>query len=361
MSVTAWSVPDNLAGKPVVVQQSGMAQKRLSIGRRQVEALQVAEGFFEAQVLFALNALDVFNHLANGPRTAEEVASEIRVQADPLARLLNAGVVAGLLTLTDGRFSNSPLSESVLLSDSKGHLRDWMRWLARLADRFGRLPEAVRTGKPPVDPSRHLGGDPELTRDFIMAMHDYARLRGSEVVEHLDLSDASSLIDVGGGPGTYAILFAQAWPNLQVTAFDLPDVVPLAEENCRAAGVGDRVRTVAGSYLEDDLGEGFDVAFVSDVLHQESRETAVEILRRVWRAVRPGGRLVVQGMHVNEDRVSPRWPVLASLIMLVLYGEGRMYTIAETVDMVEEAGFRSPEHVRMSLLNVNSLILAERP
>jgi precorrin-6B methylase 2 len=340
---------------------AGMVQSRLRIGRRQVEALQIGEGFLEAHVLFALNTLDVFDHLAEGPRTADELAAELGVDADPLSRLLNAGVAAGLLSLADGRYANSDLVGTVLVSGSEGHLRDWMRWLARLAERFSGLADAVRTRKPVVDPSLHLGSDPDLTRDFIMAMHDYARLRGSEVVSYLDLAGASRLIDVGGGPGTYAILFARAWPDLEVTVFDLPDVVPLAKENCRTAGVGDRVRVVAGSYLEDELGEGFDVAFVSDVLHQESREAAVEVLRRVWRAIRPGGRLVVQGMHLNEDRVSPRWAAMASLIMLVLYGTGRMYTVAETVDMVEEAGFRSPEHVPMSLLNVNSLILAERP
>lgn len=332
----------------------------MNVGRRQVEALQVAEGFLGAHVMFALNELDVFDRLAGGPRSADELAAEVGAKAEPLTRLLNGGVALGLLALDDGRYSNSELAAAVLVSGTEGHLRDWMRWLARLAGRFPGLAASARTGEPVDDPSLHLGGDPAFTRDFILGMHDYARLRGSEVVRHLDLSGARRLIDVGGGPGTYAMLFAEAWPELEVTVFDLPDVVRIAGANVRGAGLEGRILTVAGSYVEDDLGEGFDVAFLSDVLHQEEPEAAVSLLRKVHAALRPGGRIVVQGMYLNEDRVSPRWPALVSLILLVMYGTARVYTVGETMGMLEEAGFREPEHVPMSLLNVNSLVIAGR-
>jgi precorrin-6B methylase 2 len=338
-----------------------VSESRVTVGRLQVEALQVAEGFLGAHVLFALNELQVFDRLADGPRSAPELAADTAAETEPLTRLLNGGVAVGLLTLASGRYSNSALAASTLVSGGPGHLRDWMRWMSRLAERFPRLADCVRSGEPVEDPSLHLGGDPDFTRDFIMGMHDYARSRGSEVVSFLDLSEVRRLIDVGGGPGTYAILFAQAWPELEVTVFDLPEVVKIAQENSRAAGVGDQVHIMAGSYLENDLGEGYDIAFLSDVLHQEDPEAAAAVLRRVYLALRPGGRLVVQGMFLNEDHTSPRWPALASLIMLVIYGQGRIYSAAETMRMVEEAGFRGPELVRMSLLNVNSLILADRP
>jgi SAM-dependent methyltransferase len=332
-----------------------------STGRRQVQALQVAEGFLDAHVLFALADLEVFDRLAHGPRGADELAAETGTKAEPLTRLLNAGVALGLLSLEGGRYTNSAVAEEVLPDGAPGHLGDWIRWMARLGERFPRLAEAVRTGRPVEDPGLHLGGDPAFTRDFVMGMHDYARLRGSEVVEQVDLSGARRMIDVGGGPGTYAALFARAWPELEVTVFDLPDVVSIARENLLAEGLGDRVRTVPGSYLRDDLGEGYDAAFLSDVLHQEDPETAISVLRKVHGALRPGGRIVVQGMFLNEDKVSPRWPAMVSLILLVTYGAGRVYTVAETIRMLETAGFRNPEHRRMSLLNVNSLVIAERP
>lgn len=337
-----------------------MADDR-SIGRRQVEALQIAEGFLDSHVLFALADLEVFDRLAEGSRDADELAAETGTKAEPLARLLNAGVALGLLSVEGGRYTNSDVAEDVLPSGARGHLGDWIRWMTRLGERFPRLAEAVRTGQPVEDPGLHLGGDTAFTRDFVMGMHDYARLRGSEVVERVDLSGSRRMIDVGGGPGTYAALFARAWPRLEVTVFDLPEVVGIAEENLRAEGLGDRVRTAAGSYLQDDLGEGYDAAFMSDVLHQEDPETATSLLRRVHGALRPGGRIVVQGMYLNEDKVSPRWPAMVSLILLVTYGAGRVYTVAETMGMLEAAGFRNPEHVRMSLLNVNSLVIAERP
>jgi predicted O-methyltransferase YrrM len=333
----------------------------MTIAGRQVEALSLAEGFMEAQVLFTLNELGVFDRLAESARTADDLAGEIGAQRDPLERLLNAGVALGLLRLGGPAYSNSEAAGSVLVSGAPGYLGDWMRWMGRLAGRFQRLAHSVRTGEPADDPMLHLGGDPEFTRDFIMGMHDYAQVRGSEVTSYVDLGGVERLIDVGGGPGTYAIEFARKWPQLHVTVFDLPSVVGFADANIRAAGLQDRVTTVAGNYLADDLGHGYDAALLSDVLHQEDADMALEVLRRVHGAIRAGGRLVVQGMFLNEDRVSPRWPTLASLIMLVSYGAGRIYTVEETMRMVEEAGFRSPRFEPMSLGNVNSLVLAGRP
>jgi hypothetical protein len=84
------------------------------------------------------------------------------------------------------------------------------------------------------------------------------------------------------------------------------------------------------------------------------------ILRKAHRALRPGGRVVVQGMFLNEDRTSPRWPLMHSLVLLLVYGGGRAYTVNETLGFMEAEGFTNGRLERMSLLNVNSLILGEK-
>jgi SAM-dependent methyltransferase len=331
-----------------------------SLPRQQIAALQIAEAYFASQTLFSLNELGVFRLLAERPQTAAELASVIGAPQDPLERLLNAGVAVRLLTVEQGVYRNSLLAESVLIPGRRGYVGNWLRLMSRWMKAWTNLTETVRTGRPAVEPSLFLGGDVAFTRDFIKGMEDYASLRGSEIVQHLELGGGGHLLDVGGGPGTYAILFARRWADLQVTVFDLPEVVAIAEERIAAAGVAAQVSTKAGNYHRDDLGEGYDVLFLSDVLHQESPAAAEALLAKAYRALKPGGQLIVQAMFLNEDRVSPRWPVMHSLILLSVYGGGRAYTVEETKRMTEQVGFDNCRHKRMSLLNVNSLLVAEK-
>lgn len=333
---------------------------RKRLAEQQVELLQMAEGYLGSQVLFSLNELEVFGLLAEGPHTAEEVAAAVGGLPDPTERLLNAGVALGLLRRQEDRYINGEAAADVLLPGRPGFVGNWIRWMARLMRPWTGLTEAVRTGRAALDSSVFLGGDDGFTRDFTAAMDDYAQLRGSELVRYLDLSEETSLLDLGCGPGAYAALLARRWPHLRVTLFDLPDVVEAARAACMAAGVGDRVTVHAGDYHRDELGEDFDVVFISDVLHQEAPDACAEILEKAHRALKPSGRIVIQGMFLNEDRVSPRWPVLHSLLLLLTYGGGRAYTADETAEMLRGAGFRDLRHRRMSLLNVNSLIEARR-
>jgi cyclopropane fatty-acyl-phospholipid synthase-like methyltransferase len=262
--------------------------------------------------------------------------------------------------VSEAGYANTRLSAHLLVTDSDGYMGSWMRLLSRWSSSFVRLNESVRTGKPAEDPSEHLGADPEYTRDFILAMDDYARLRGSEVIDHLDLSGVSRMLDLGGASGSYAVQFAHRWPELSVTVFDLPDVLRFADENRRAEGLGDRVALAPGDYHEDPIGGPWDLVFLSDVLHQETVEGAESLLRTIHEALAPGGRLVVQGMFLNPGRTSPRWPTLYSLTLLLVNGRGRAYSAAETMDMMRRVGFQDVEHRRMSLLNVNSLVVGRR-
>jgi SAM-dependent methyltransferase len=326
----------------------------------QIRTLRLAEGFFSSAVLFALNELDVFALLAGGPRSGQEISDRLDAPLDYAERLLNAGVTIGLLSREDDRFANEPLADLVLVPGRQGYLGNWMRLLRHWMRAWVDLGDGVLGGTPVEDPWLHLGGDPGYTRDFSLAMHDYAQLRGSEIVRVVDFSGLK-VLDLGGGPGTYAILFARRWPDVQVTIFDLPDVVKIASENCAAAGVDDRVSVIGGNYYEDDVPGRYDVVFLSDTLHQESPDNALLVLQRAYAALKPGGRIVVQAMFLNDDRVSPRWPVLHSLALLLVYGGGRAYTVGETIDLMDRAGFTEITGERLSVVNVNSLIFARRP
>jgi predicted O-methyltransferase YrrM len=320
-------------------------------------------GYCHSQVLFTSHRLGVFTCLAGGDCTAAEVAAYCRTSPRHTANLLNAAVALTLVEKTaDGRYSNTALASSFLVEGAPQYMGHWLNLWATWYERWGHLEQSVRTGEPAEDPASRLGADPEYTRNFILAMHEYARGPGKELINHVDLSQKSRLVDVGGGPGTYAVLLAQANPQLHAVVFDLPGVVDIAREVIDSYGLGARVSTAAGDYMTDSFGDrDYDVALLSNMLHQEDPGSCRAILRKAYDALQPGGLLIVQAMFLNATKDGPVWPALQSVHLSLLYRGGTAYSIDETLELVSAAGFVEARRKRMSLLNAESLVLARRP
>lgn len=318
-------------------------------------------GYWRAQVLLAANDLGVFNLLGEGPATAEEVAERLATPVGYTERLLNAAVATSLLKKEDGRFGNLAMADTFLVAGRPRFMGHWIRLMKAWYEPWGGLADAVRTGKPVEDPMKHLGDDTDYTRDFILGMHDYAMGPGKEIVAHLDLSGRHHLLDLGGGAGSYAILLVEATPGLRATVFDLPAVADIAHEILAESAVGDRIEVASGDYLADDIGSGFDVVLLSNMLHQEDPESGSEILRRAFEAMEPGGTLVIQAMFLNASEDGPIWPALQSLHLLLVYQGGRTYSTGTTIAMAEAVGFVELEVRPMSLLNAESIIVGRKP
>ncbi|MGQ9689548.1 MAG: methyltransferase [Desulfobaccales bacterium] len=213
----------------------------------------------------------------------------------------------------------SELEETV----RRGHadLKSTERWLDRVPD-----PEA------------------EWVRDFIWGMHAIARDLAPKVAAMLDLSGVKHLLDLGGGPATYAITFAQANPGLKATVFDLPRPVEIARENISRHGLADRIDTLAGNFLTDDIGSGYDFIWISQILHSHTEEQCRLIIDKSAQALSPGGQMVIQDFFLNDDRTSPLEAALFSVHMLAVTPGGRAYTHREAAAMMAAAGLENLTH-----------------
>lgn len=324
---------------------------------------RLAIGGWAAQALFAANELGLFELLARrGPLDAAAVASELGTEVDATRRLLGALVAIDLLDHLDGdRFGNSYGASEFLVPGTAESMTTWVSLIGQWNQTFGKLPASVRSGEPAEVPEEHLGQSDDYTRKFILGMHDYAVGFGRELARHLDLAGRSRLLDIGGGPGTYSVLLAEANPALRCTVFDLPEVVAIAQEVIAHHGLSDRIDTAAGDYHSDVPPAGFDTVLVSNTLHQEDDETCVGILRKAYDAVEPGGLCVVHAMFLNEEGDGPLWPALHNLLMLLVYRGGRAYSVGQTKAQLTAAGFVDPEHHRMSFFNAGSYVTARKP
>jgi SAM-dependent methyltransferase len=139
--------------------------------------------------------------------------------------------------------------------------------------------------------------------------------------------------------------FARARRGITAVVFDLPDVVPLTRGYIQAEGLSAEVETTAGDYLRDPIGTGYDLVFMSAVIHSNSPDENRLLFRKAAEALVPGGRLVVVDFLMEEDRSGPPQAALFALNMLVGTPAGDTYTESEVRSWMAEAGFRDMRRI----------------
>jgi SAM-dependent methyltransferase len=184
-----------------------------------------------------------------------------------------------------------------------------------------------------------------------MGMFNLAMQIAPRIVAKVDLRDRRRLLDLGGGPGSYAIQFCQANPQLTATVYDLASTRPFAEKTINAFGLSDRINFVAGDFISDDIPAGFDVAWLSHILHGEGPEGCAVILQRAVTALQPGGILLVQEFILDDTMDGPLFPALFSLNMLLGTPQGQAYAQGELEAMLSAAGVTSIRRLGIDLPN----------
>lgn len=299
----------------------------------------LARGFMETRVFLTAAELDLFTLLADGPLSLEEAAAARDADERALAILLDALAATGLLEKEDGRWRTPPALVPFLSSKGERSILPLALHSTNLWNRWSRLTEVVAPARPSVGAD---GG----TRAFIGAMHAIAAPQADGIVAAVAPGAARRLLDVGGGPATYALAFVRAVPGLTATLFDLPEVVEIARGHVAAAGLLDRVDLVPGDLRTDALPAGHDLAFVSAIVHMLGPAQNVALLRKVRDALVSGGRVVVRDHVMSPDRTAPRAGALFAVNMLVGTREGGTYTLEELSAWLLEAGFERPRLVR---------------
>jgi SAM-dependent methyltransferase len=305
--------------------------------------IDMASAFYESAALFAASDLGIFKTLAaHGPSGLETLAAACGLDRRGGRILLDACVALGLLEKDDGRYRNSPEAALFLVPGSPADLSEAIRYNRDVYAAWGRLKDMAATGTPVEKPEIHLGEDPERTRTFVMAMHGRALGIGRAVVPRLDLAGRRRVLDVGGGPGTYSVLIAEAHPGLECVVLDLPPVAAIAEEIIARAGLAGRVRTLAGDYHASSFPAGFDAVLFFGVLHQEEPEAIRGLLRRARAALAPGGLVYVLDMMTDASRARPKFSALFAVNMALTAEKGWVFSDEDLRGWLTEAGFRDP-------------------
>ncbi len=323
------------------------------------ELLQLSSGYWKSCAIHAGVKLDVFSPLAERPLTATELATVLRADERGLAMLLHALTAMELLTKAGERFSLAPLAATHLVQSAPAYMGHILLHHHHLVAGWGRLDEAVRAGAPVRQRSSHES-DGQERESFLLGMFNLASLLAPRVAREVDLQGRRRLLDLAGGPGTYAIHFCREYPELTAVIHDLPTTRPFAEQTVARFGLAGRIDFVGGDILAEPIGSGFDVVWISHLLHSEGPETCECIVAKAVGALAPGGLLLIQEFILDDSRTGPLHPALFALNMLIGTREGQAYAQEELIGMMAKAGLRDLRRLPIDLPNGAGIVAGSR-
>ena len=314
--------------------------------------------FMEVRSILTAAELDLFTIIQKNVHTANALAEKKNLDPRATTRLLDSLVCIDLLekngdvyTVTDrgARLSSEhPQTELPMILHLNG-----------LWDTWSHLTETVRTGHNKKMDDAVLK-DQDRQKAFIGAMHVVGRTLAEEIADSWDLAPYSKLLDIGGASGTYTLAFLRKNPKMKAVLFDLEPVIPLARERLKKEACLDRVTLISGDLNADEFPAGCDLALLSAIIHMNSLDQNADLYRRIYRALSPGGVLLIRDHVMDESRIHPPVGAFFALNMLVNTMGGDTYTLEEIRSGLLACGFVDIKLARKGE-NMDCLVEAKKP
>ncbi len=329
-----------------------LALLRLHLGPAPMLDLLGAQGF---RVLVAANALGVFDVLAEGPASAETVAERIGAHGRGTQLLLESLESLRYLKRRGQVYRTTRMARRWLPIVQPGI--EFFAW--ETLERWDHLEAAVRDGTPAPDRQR----DVAFQRMYQAGMRTVAALTADEVVSKVRVpANARRLLDVGGGHALHSVRFCRRHPGLTATVFDLPEARHETLAGIRDGDLEDRMSFRGGDFFEDDLGRGYDVALLFDVVHMFEAERNGALVRRVAEALGPGGHLIVMDQLAGRVGGSTaKATVRLTALNLFVGTGGQTYAAGEIEAWMRGAGLINTKHRRLLRTPGFGLVSGHKP
>ena len=316
--------------------------------------LKLSGSYWETCTLHAGVKLDVFTLIGKDYLKGEDVADKLKGDKRGVKMLLNALSAMDLLVKKEDVYSNTPLSLTFLSKDSSKYMGHIILHHHNLMDSWSRLDIAVRSGRSVRHRATHT--HEEERKNFLMGMFNLAMNLAPVVVPKIDLSGRRHLLDLGGGPGTYAIHFCMNNPQIKATVYDLPTTRSFAEKTIAKFKLQNRIDFKDVDYLEEEIEGIYDVVWLSQILHGEGPEDCRKIIRKAVSVLEPGGMILIHEFILNNSMDGPLFPALFSLNMLLGTPLGQSYTERQIRDMLSNAGVREIRRIFFESPNDSGII-----
>ena len=298
----------------------------------------LALGYWKSAALMSAVDLGVFTAVSQGATDVDAIARATDLSPTNAERLVAVLRALDLIRERDDRLENATDVERFLVEGGRDYAGPWILFTRPQWERWGRLTELLRSRE-----ERVLGMyetlDVEAAREYHRATWSIGVGAGRRFARQVDLRERRRILDLGGGSGAYSIVAAQTHPHLEAVVFDLPPVAEVAKEFIERAGVGDRVRAVAGDFTRDPFPSGADVVIMASNLPQYSGEIIRDVIRKAFDALEPGGEMHLIGETLDDDRSGPIGPALWGLAEALFHSTGKAHTETECIASFRAAGF----------------------
>jgi len=283
----------------------------------------------------------VFTRVEAGVDTVEALARDRGISPRGAAALLDGLVGLGFLTISNGKYRNSPDASEFLVEGKPAYFGGFPKTLLGELPDWSKLPDVVKSGVPEMNQTADLPENP-FWEDLVPAIAVLAMPLVHAAAERLKLAEAGpiSFLDVGGGSGIYSAIWLGINRQARSTQIDWANVNRIAREIVARHGGAERFRTVDGDFHKVDFGNAeHDVGVYSHLAHQESPQTNVAMFRKFRKALKPGGTLLIVDFVVDDDRSGPPFSLIFRSEMLMRTKEGGTWTRRDYTSWLREAGF----------------------
>ena len=325
---------------------------------------QIAFGFMASKALFAGLHIDVFTRLTDSPKSAAAIARETGVPANRVTTLLTALTSIGLVDRNDETYSNAPAAEQFLSRESKYEFGDYLRYQIdqQMYPFLSQLNEVIEGSLDPdaVDSYQHWMSDPEQASIYSEAQHAGSLGPGRTLARLVDLSEARSMLDVGGGTGAMSIRLLQAYSELVSTIIDFPNVSEIGWRFVTEAGMVDRIRYIPGNALQAEWPKEQDAILMSYLFSGIPGSEVPRLIEYAFDCLAAGGHMMVHDFMVEDDRTGPPMAALWQLQHMAFTPDARSVTPGWLQSKLEETGFTDIREEEM-VPGMTRLIAARKP
>jgi 2-polyprenyl-3-methyl-5-hydroxy-6-metoxy-1,4-benzoquinol methylase len=323
--------------------------------------LDIAGGFSFYAVYSAVK-LNLFETLGKDALSTEELAERLGCTERGFGVLLEMLDSLGYVQHKAGRYANTKMTAKWMLDESSMNFAQAFRYYGdSLGDLWPDLHGTITSGRPKLGFYDWLKDHPDASAQYQEFMSTLARMMLPDIAKKIVLRPYQrKLLDIGGGHGMYSIALCRKYDDLTVTIFDSAYSRPIAAGNIEEAGLQDRIQFKEGNYYKDDLGTGYDVALLFNVLHEHCAEESAELVRRASQALTDRGCLIVLDM-LREKKPTPVMNLIGRLYSLIffLYLGGQNHSFNDISSWLASAGFNKIKRVNLTQAGV-SLIVSQK-
>jgi predicted O-methyltransferase YrrM len=320
--------------------------------------LDVFLPMMKSGALISAGEIGLFEALAAGPRTLQELADLTSTDEVALSRLTDFLLSIGYLESAEGRITNSKRAQEWFTDRGRVNYSAGLRWSAEAWKWLPDLVPTLRKGAAPRNLWAHLGRQPELGQRFASYMKAFAEHLSPDLLAHVKIpSGARRLLDLGGSHGLHSIAFCRAYPELEAVIVDLPSSLAKTASWIEQAGLSARIHLRAADLRARDWGEGYDAALLLSVGHNQSAADNQATLDHAARVLKPGATLVIHDYLANPTKT----PYVAAFRLTLLLETGtRTYALEDFAGWLDRAGFEAPVCVELDPIEKGHLLISRR-